>query len=108
MHIATEESKFGFDEEALNEFIINKSWELLPNICVKGLMGMASFTDDINQVRSEFKSLNKMFQLLKQHVTSASVLSMGMSADYPIAIQEGSNLVRIGSLLFGARDYSKP
>lgn len=106
VHIATEETKFGFDEASLNEFIQNKIWESLPNICIKGLMGMASFTEDMNQVSSEFKVLHDLYVHAKENLSSINTLSMGMSADYAIAVQEGSNLVRVGSLLFGARNYT--
>ena len=106
VHIATEETKFGFDEASLNDFIQNKSWESLPNICIKGLMGMASFTNDMNQVTSEFKMLHGLYVHAKENIATIETLSMGMSADYAIAIKEGSNLVRVGSLLFGARNYS--
>lgn len=104
MHIATEETKFGMDimelEEALDASIH------LPFVSIKGLMGMASFSDNLEQVRNEFKTLYQHFQniQLKQGAPFA-ILSMGMSGDYLIAVEEGSTMVRIGSLLFGARDY---
>jgi PLP dependent protein len=97
VHIATEETKFGFDEHELEKL---DGLNELKNINIKGLMGMASFSDDVNLVRSEFKKLSILnYQL--------SILSMGMSADYKIAIEEGSNMIRIGSLLFGERNYTK-
>ena len=101
VHIAQEETKFGMNEPELKEALLQSP--ALPGINVKGLMGMASFTDDLQKVRSEFTCLHSLFI---QH-PSLSILSMGMSGDYTIAIEEGSTLVRIGSLLFGAREYTK-
>ncbi len=105
VHIAQEDTKFGLSEKELNE-LIEKTGEL-KNIRVTGLMGMASFSDDENVVRSEFRELKRLSDSLNlQHSTfniSHSILSMGMSGDYKIAIAEGSNMVRIGSMLFGAR-----
>ena len=109
VHIATEETKFGFDASSLMEFI--QSNRLIPyqNISVKGLMGMASFTEDMNKVKNEFASLSQVFQQVKTilPVNTFQTLSMGMSSDYALAIQQGSTMVRIGSLLFGARKYAK-
>jgi pyridoxal phosphate enzyme (YggS family) len=109
VHIASEETKFGFDANSLMEFIQSGRWSQYQNIVIKGLMGMASFTEDMNQVINEFSSLSHLFQQVKNILptTTFKTLSMGMSSDYAIAIQEGSNMVRIGSLLFGARDYAK-
>ena len=100
MHIAQEETKYGLDATELTEL-----FPKLPNYLnahVVGLMGMASFSEDKNLVRSEFNTLAQTFQTLQTFQT-AQTLSMGMSGDYPIAIEAGSNMVRIGSLLFGAR-----
>ena len=99
VHIAKEETKFGFDEAEL----LNLELKQLFNVRIKGLMGMASLTDDINKIRIEFKSLKILFEKLKTQNPELSILSMGMSADYKIAIEEKSNMVRIGSLLFGER-----
>lgn len=101
VHIAKEETKFGMDETELQE-VFSKAASL-KHVSVKGLMGMASFTNDINLVRSEFTYLKSLYN----KYSDLSILSMGMSADFSVAIEEGSNMVRIGSLLFGARDYSK-
>jgi pyridoxal phosphate enzyme (YggS family) len=101
VHIAQEETKFGFDETEL----LNSELKQFSNVRIKGLMGMASLTDDINKIRIEFKSLKILFEKLKTQNPELSILSMGMSADYKIAIEEGSNMVRIGSLLFGERNY---
>jgi len=107
VHIAEEETKFGFDEKELDETISRYANMQMKNVEVKGLMGMASFTDDLNKVRNEFKYLRSLFDNYnKLQITNHKLqtLSMGMSSDYKIAIEEGSNMVRIGSLLFGARE----
>jgi PLP dependent protein len=103
VHIAQEETKFGFDKPEL----FNLELKQFVNVRIKGLMGMASLTDDINKIRIEFKSLKTLFEKLKAQNPELSILSMGMSADYKIAIEERSNMVRIGSLVFGERrkDY---
>ncbi len=98
MHIAQEETKYGMDETELTEAIQLKN--SLPNLEVKGLMGMASFTDNQEQVKTEFSQLKKSYDHFFQPPTT---LSMGMSGDYKLAIEQGSNMIRVGSLLFGAR-----
>jgi PLP dependent protein len=101
IHIAQEETKFGLDEKELDELLntdLNQLREL-KNINVTGLMGMASFTDDMEKVRNEFRYLKG----LSDKYAKLKTLSMGMSGDYKVAIEEGSTMVRIGSLLFGAR-----
>ncbi len=106
VHIAEEDTKFGFDETSLMEFLQSGRLVNYPNVTIKGLMGMASFSDNQQQVQREFKQLKKCFDLAKNLIgETCSILSMGMSGDYELAIQEGSNMVRIGSLLFGARNY---
>jgi pyridoxal phosphate enzyme (YggS family) len=100
MHIAQEETKFGLDITELTALL--PKLQNYPNARVVGLMGMASFSDDKELVRSEFNFLAQTFQTLQTSQT-AQTLSMGMSGDYPIAIEAGSNMVRIGSLLFGVR-----
>lgn len=118
VHIAKEETKFGLDENELEQIIqalnlANNTNEekSFKNISIKGLMGMASFTDDEKIVRHEFHSMKSLFEkfssTLSFQPSAFSILSMGMSADYKIAIEEGSNMVRIGSLLFGERNYTK-
>ena len=104
VHIATEETKFGMDEQELKDTIEQLS--SFPNVRVRGLMGMASFTDDQEKVRSEFRSLHNIFKQSVMNHQPSAILSMGISGDYTIAIEEGSTMVRIGSLLFGARVYS--
>ena len=103
VHIAKEETKFGLDEDELKE-ILESDLKDYKNISVKGLMGMASFTDNLETVRKEFQHLKKLFNKFTIHDSPFTILSMGMSSDYKIAIEEGSNMVRIGSLLFGERD----
>ena len=100
MHIAQEETKFGFSEEELSQ--LNMS--LYENVTVQGLMGMASFTKNETLVMQEFKNLHQVFEKMQAEDDVMQILSMGMSADYPTAIQQGSNMVRIGSLLFGERN----
>jgi PLP dependent protein len=106
IYIATEETKFGLDEHELSQFY--QLHELI-NVRVTGLMGMASFTSDETLIRKEFRTLKNIFDSNAQFSTfnfQLSTLSMGMSADYTIAIEEGSTMVRIGSLLFGERNYT--
>ena len=111
IHIAKEETKFGLDGHELQELTrIIKSDEDLKNICVKGLMGMASFSNNTSLVRSEFKYLKSLFDVNAQLSAvnyKLSTLSIGMSSDYTLALEEGSNMVRIGSLLFGERNTIK-
>lgn len=108
VHIASEETKFGFDQESLNEFIQSGRLANYSNIRIKGLMGMASFSEDQDLLTKEFGSLKKIFdQLNTQLNQSLNTLSMGMSSDYQLAVELGSTMVRIGSLLFGARNHSK-
>ncbi len=105
VHIAKEETKFGMNEEELEE-LAGTNLSAYKNIRVLGMMGMASFTDDVKKVRSEFKFLKSLFDKYSKQSNDNfefSILSMGMSADYQVAIEEGSNMVRIGSLLFGER-----
>ena len=108
VHIAKEESKCGFAEEELAELLTTTDLEeKYPNVQVRGLMGMATFTDNELQVRNEFRGLAQLFSKLKAELGWAhfDTLSMGMSGDYQIALDEGSNMVRIGSSIFGERNY---
>lgn len=102
IHIAKEETKFGLDSMEL-ETILSSDLSDLKNIRICGLMGMASFSDNIELVRTEFKYLKSLFVKFNIPHSTFNILSMGMSADYKIALEEGSNMVRIGSLLFGSR-----
>ena len=107
IHIAKEETKYGFSEDECYEFLTSETRKGLNNINICGLMGMATFTNDTNIVRAEFKALSSFFQKLKQEFflsdSNFKELSMGMSEDYHIAIEEGGTLVRIGSKIFGDR-----
>ncbi len=106
IHIAQEESKFGLDEQELTQLLKNISSGKYPNVHIKGLMGMASFTDNHTQIKNEFISLKQLFD---QHASEYQLdtLSMGMSSDYQIALDCGSTMIRIGSALFGERNYQK-
>ncbi len=109
-HIAEEDTKFGLDIEEAEEILESKAYRELKNISIAGIMGMATFTDDYDQVRREFRHLKAIFDQLKgkyfAHDPAFREISMGMSDDYKIAISEGSTLVRIGSSIFGARIYT--
>jgi hypothetical protein len=107
IHIAEEETKFGFDRAELNEMIADADFSALSHVKIVGLMGMATFTENQDQVHKEFRGLKGLFEELKSTVLPAFVqleeVSMGMSGDYQIAQEEGSTMVRIGSSIFGAR-----
>lgn len=108
IHIAEEDTKFGLDQDELNEILNGNELKEMNNIRIVGLMGMATNTDDEDQVRREFRKLKKLFETTKNsdHTNvQMNTLSMGMSGDYKIAIEEGSNMVRIGSAIFGSRNY---
>ena len=109
MHIASEASKFGMNSRDIWEFMdyYEAQQQQLQHVRIRGLMGMASFTEDENKIREEFRVLNAQFQSLRKtnflYKDTFDTLSMGMSSDYKLAIQEGSTMVRIGSMLFGER-----
>lgn len=107
MHIAQEETKFGFSADEAKEMLISDEFKQLQNVEIAGLMGMATFTDNQTQVRSEFKQLKTLFDEFKKDYFAESEsfkeISMGMSDDYQLAIEEGSTMVRIGSKIFGNR-----
>lgn len=106
IHIAEEESKFGFSTEEVHELLDSQELGTLKNVRIVGLMGMATNTDSEAQIRKEFRGLRAFFDSLKARETEQVTmreLSMGMSGDYPIAVDEGSTLVRVGSAIFGAR-----
>jgi pyridoxal phosphate enzyme (YggS family) len=105
VYIAKEETKFGLDENELNE--IMQQANDLKNIRLCGLMGMASFTDDAQKIKGEFHKLHNLYATYKAQHPTFNTLSMGMSSDYTLALEEGSTMVRIGSLLFGERNYTK-
>lgn len=109
IHIAEESTKFGFLPDELNELLSSDDFKLLKHVEIAGLMGMATYTDDLNQVRKEFRRLKQIFDEVKERFfaehASFSELSMGMSGDYEIAIEEGSTMVRVGTAIFGDREY---
>lgn len=105
MHIAEEDTKFGLSKEELFDIVETKEFSELRNIRITGLMGMATFTKNETQIRKEFKFLYSIFKKVKEKLPTVEVLSMGMSGDYILAIEEGSNMVRIGSSIFGERNY---
>ncbi len=104
IHIAEEETKFGLDSRELFELVTSDEFGRMKNVKVKGLMGMATFTDDEGQIRREFGQLNDLFKKAKELIPEITILSMGMSGDYKIAIECGSTMVRIGSSIFGFRN----
>jgi len=108
IHIAREEHKFGFLPDEIEELLNGGLHERLPHLCLSGLMGMATFTNDRETVRREFAGLSAFFTKLKARYFAGDgdfkELSMGMSDDYPLAIEEGSTLIRVGTKLFGARN----
>ena len=104
IHIAEEETKFGLNEIELQQIIQSTDFTALKNIRIVGLMGMATFTENEVQIKKEFLYLKSIFDTLKTSINDCTVLSMGMSGDYPLAISCGSTMVRVGSLIFGGRN----
>ena len=109
IYIANEDTKFGLDFNEANELFESEEFQALENIEITGLMGMATFTDNKDQIRKEFASLKEFYDQQKEKTTALTncnfdVLSMGMSGDYEVGIEEGSNMIRIGSSIFGARN----
>lgn len=102
--IAEEDSKFGMDEKTAIEILTSDDFKSFKNVRIIGLMGMATFTDNEEQISNEFGKLKRIYDSLKKDY-NFSTLSMGMSGDYPIAIENGSNMVRVGSAIFGEREY---
>ena len=106
-HIADEDTKFGLDENEAIELLNSETYQGMNNIKLCGVMGMATFTDNLEQVRDEFQKLHKLFDKLKTSHFSLNedfkTISMGMSGDWEIAIEEGSNMIRVGSSIFGSR-----
>ena len=109
IHIAEEETKFGFTPDECIAMLDDGTWRTLTHIQIAGVMGMATNTDDLIQVEAEFATLSSLFQCMKEiyfaDTPAFKEISMGMSDDYPIAIRQGSTLIRIGSRIFGARNY---
>lgn len=109
IHIAQEDSKFGLTFDSCKDLLAQNEWQALSNIKIAGVMGMATNTDDQEKVRNEFRSLKRFFDEVKnqffEHDPAFCEISMGMSHDYKIAIQEGSTIIRVGSSIFGEREY---
>jgi pyridoxal phosphate enzyme (YggS family) len=103
IHIAEEETKFGLNEEELNEILDSETFLEMKNIRIVGLMGMATFTDNQEQIKKEFMHLKSIFDKFTLNNSQFTILSMGMSGDYQLAIECGSTMVRIGSSIFGGR-----
>lgn len=110
IHIAQEESKYGFTPEACRDMLEKGEWKQLDHVCIAGIMGMATNTDDETQIAQEFHTLKALFDEWKQTFFAGSPdfkeISMGMSHDYPIAVHAGSTMVRVGSKIFGERVYT--
>ncbi|MDB2702103.1 YggS family pyridoxal phosphate-dependent enzyme [Flavobacteriaceae bacterium] len=105
VHIAQESTKFGLNETELNDIIHQQLTTPFPNIRIVGLMGMATFTSDNVQIKQEFTFLKTLYDKTRNQLKDISILSMGMSGDYAIAIEVGSNMIRVGSKIFGERNY---
>lgn len=109
-YIAEEETKFGFDLDEVNVMLNSTEFLELNSIEIAGVMGMATYTDDQKQIAKEFKQLTSIFHLLKDqyfsHQSNFKEISMGMTEDFPLAINEGSTMVRVGSAIFGSRNYN--
>jgi pyridoxal phosphate enzyme (YggS family) len=108
IHIAKEEHKFGFSFDEMEELLKNNTFASFSNVLIAGLMGMATFTDEQEQIRKEFQALSSFYQKIKAVYFPSGVsfreLSMGMTDDYPLAVEEGSTIVRIGTKIFGLRE----
>jgi hypothetical protein len=106
--IAEEDSKSGISAEEAKEILSSEEFSKMQHVKVVGLMGMATFTEDMEQVKKEFQALNSVFKEFKKDYPQLTTLSMGMSGDYKIAVDCGSNMVRIGSAIFGGRETPQP
>jgi len=107
LKIAQEDSKFGMSSENAHDLLKSDHFKSLENIAIVGVMGMASFTDNTTQIKQEFTALKTTFDSLKNINPELTVISMGMSGDYPLAIDCGSTMIRVGSSIFGVRNYTK-
>ena len=107
VHIAEEDTKFGFDASEVKDVLKSQPYEKYPNVRIRGLMGMATFTENEDQVKREFGQLAALFSKVRAELKPSNfdILSMGMSGDYTLAIEQGSTMVRIGSSIFGERNY---
>lgn len=107
IYIADEATKHGWDFDNLLEFVKSGELNNFPNVRFRGVMSMATYTDNQNQIKQEFSRLRNHFETLKQNIETFDTISMGMSGDYQLAMQCGSTMVRIGGMIFGARTYTK-
>lgn len=108
IHVAEEETKSGWNIDELLQYVESGAFGRMPHVVVRGVMGVATNTDDEARVRADFEALHRDFELLKPYFGERfNVLSMGMSHDFPLAVDCGSTMVRVGSMIFGERDYSK-
>ena len=110
INISNEKSKYGFSRDEIIDLFLNNRFNEYKNIEINGLMGMASYSENKNLIKNEFRSLKKIYESIKAKENNKNnidfkIISMGMSGDYKIALDEGSNMIRIGSLLFGKRNY---
>lgn len=109
VHIAEEDTKFGFDGQEIKSMLLSEDFRNLENIKIIGLMGMATYTDDEQQIRREFKSLKNLYDVLSLEIQATNIemkeLSIGMSGDYHLALEEGTTMIRVGSKIFGPRVY---
>src|SRR5690606_18877490 len=110
VHIAEEDTKFSFSREEITKLLQEQDFAAMEHIVVSGVMGMATFTEDTSQISREFKALRELYDSLSKQYAAVpnvemKILSMGMSGDYQIALEEGSNMIRVGSSIFGARSY---
>ena len=107
LHVADEETKSGFSPDECRRFLAEGNWRDCPHVQLAGVMGMATYTDDLEQVRSEFRLIKSLFDEFKQQYfaddENFKEVSMGMSGDYGIAIEEGATIIRVGTLIFGER-----
>ena len=106
LKIAQEDTKFGMTSKEAHEILTSEHFKSLKNIAIVGVMGMASFTEDTSQIKEEFTLLKSNFDNLKNTDEKLKVVSMGMSGDYPLAIENGSTMIRVGSRIFGTRNYT--
>ena len=106
LKIAQEDTKFGMTSKEAHEILSSEHFKSLKNIAIVGVMGMASFTEDTSQIKEEFTLLKSNFDNLKNTDEKLKVVSMGMSGDYPLAIENGSTMIRVGSRIFGTRNYT--
>ena len=110
VHVAEEETKFGFYPEELKSYFRERKFENLSHTHIAGVMAMATNTDNIERIRKDFASVASLFREIKTElcpdIRDFNIISMGMSGDWPIAVEEGSTMIRVGSMIFGEREYN--